>query len=44
MLTILKTGREGGLQLSLDEDWIDIVPVSGTFVCNIGRVPRVAMQ
>jgi isopenicillin N synthase-like dioxygenase len=38
MLTILKTGEEGGLQLSLDGDWIDIKPIPGTFVCNIGAL------
>jgi isopenicillin N synthase-like dioxygenase len=38
MLTILKTGEEGGLQLSVDGNWIDIEPIPGTFVCNIGAL------
>ena len=39
MITILKTDEEGGLQMNLDGIWVDINPIPGTFIVNIGR-PR----
>ena len=36
MITILKTDEEGGLQMNLDGVWVDINPIPGTFIVNIG--------
>ena len=34
--TILAQGDIGGLQVEQGEDWIDVPPIAGTFVINIG--------
>ena len=34
--TILAQGGVGGLQVEHGEDWIDVPPITGTFVINIG--------
>jgi isopenicillin N synthase-like dioxygenase len=36
LLTILKQDASGGLQVKSQREWIDAVPIPGTFVCNIG--------
>jgi isopenicillin N synthase-like dioxygenase len=36
ILTILKQGAEGGLQIKSRGEWIDAPPIPETFVCNIG--------
>jgi isopenicillin N synthase-like dioxygenase len=35
-LTILKQDMSGGLQVKAKSEWIDVEPISNTFVCNIG--------
>jgi isopenicillin N synthase-like dioxygenase len=35
-LTILKQDLSGGLQVKAKSQWIDVEPISNTFVCNIG--------
>lgn len=37
MLTILKTVQVGGLQIRLDGTWIDVDPIEGAFIINIGE-------
>ncbi len=34
--TILAQGDVGGLQVEHDDDWIDVPPIAGSFVINIG--------
>ena len=36
LLTLLAQDDSGGLQIAAPEGWIDALPISGTFVCNIG--------
>ena len=36
LLTILKQGDTGGLQIKNDGNWIPAPPVENTFICNIG--------
>lgn len=36
MLTILKTSKEGGLQIHLDGTWIDVEATQGCFIVNLG--------
>lgn len=36
LLTILKQDDNGGLQVESRGTWVDVDPVAGTFVCNIG--------
>ena len=36
LLTILHTDDTGGLQVRDGESWLDVPPVPGAFVCNIG--------
>ena len=36
MITILKTDEEGGLQMNSDGIWVDINPIPGTFIVNLG--------
>jgi isopenicillin N synthase-like dioxygenase len=35
-LTILKQDMSGGLQIKSKSQWIDVEPISNSFVCNIG--------
>ena len=36
LLTMLKQDATGGLQAKTDGSWVDVPPLDGTFVCNIG--------
>lgn len=36
LLTVLAQDASGGLQVRTGDGWIDVPPVEGTFVCNIG--------
>ncbi|MEZ5342368.1 MAG: 2-oxoglutarate and iron-dependent oxygenase domain-containing protein [Acidimicrobiales bacterium] len=36
LLTVLAQDECGGLQVRLDDDWIDVPPEQGVFVCNLG--------
>jgi isopenicillin N synthase-like dioxygenase len=38
LLTILKQDATGGLQIKHRDRWIDVPPVPGSFVCNVGDV------
>ncbi|CAN6227564.1 unnamed protein product [Urochloa humidicola] len=35
-LTVLLQNQSGGLQVLHNDQWVDVVPISGTFVVNIG--------
>lgn len=35
-LTILKTDMTGGLQIFLDDQWIDVQPAEDSFIVNLG--------
>lgn len=36
LLTILKQDNSGGLQIKVNQHWIDAPPIPNSFVCNIG--------
>jgi isopenicillin N synthase-like dioxygenase len=36
LLTILQQDDTGGLQVRVGGEWVDVPPVAGSFVCNIG--------
>ncbi len=36
LLTVLKQDDCGGLEVKMPRGWVDAVPISGTFVCNLG--------
>lgn len=36
LLTILKQDNSGGLQVKVNQNWIDVPPIPNSFVCNIG--------
>jgi isopenicillin N synthase-like dioxygenase len=40
-LTILKQDDTGGLQIKQGERWLDVPPVAGSFVCNVGDMLEV---
>lgn len=42
LLTFLWQDNNGGLQVETDQGWIDVTPVEGAFVINIGEVLELA--
>jgi isopenicillin N synthase-like dioxygenase len=40
-LTILKQDDVGGLQIKRGDEWLDVPPVPGSFVCNVGDMLEV---
>ncbi|XP_047341681.1 1-aminocyclopropane-1-carboxylate oxidase homolog 1-like [Impatiens glandulifera] len=41
VLTVLQQNEVGGLQVKFDDDWVDIEPVSGALVINIGDLLQI---
>ena len=40
-LTVLQQDNVGGLQVKYGEDWVDVKPVSGALIINVGDLLQV---